>query len=63
MARGQYKGNRSALEQLKLRKMASKITTPEMLGVILSQMRPEARDAGLALIRPYLPFKLESQAQ
>ncbi len=66
MARGQYKGNRGAVKELKQRKinshfaiLATHVKDEAHLATILDQCHPVYRERMFRAMQPHLPFKIE----
>lgn len=63
MARGQYKGSRKSVQELRMRKvvkLAGGIDDEAHLARIVMQLPPEQRGEFMKVIRPYLKFELQA---
>jgi hypothetical protein len=65
MSRGQYKGSRTAVQQLRLRKvikLAGEIRDEEHFAHIVSQLPSDQRGEFLKVVKPYLKFEFKAEA-
>ncbi len=63
MARGQYKGTKRAVQDLRMRKVAAlagQIDDEQHLVRITMQLPPEQRGEFLKVVRPHLKFELQA---